>query len=393
MLKKYQKYRIEEFLSDDYFLSTELHPTEESRRHWDEVTRLYPELAVEIEKARDFLRRVNLTNQTDLLPKAEEVELWQRIQQTNRQRVFRRWISASLVAGAAAALALFLILNTRGPAPAQTDYTALIESARQSGNDSENIQLVLSDDNKLSLQGKDSEISYDEKGEILVNSEKIEVAETTVMQYNTLIVPMAKRSSLLLSDGTKIWVNSDSKVVYPTTFDNKRREIYVEGEVFLDVAPDKKRPFVVKTKNTETTVLGTRFNVTAYPEEIHTDIVLVEGSVEVQLYKEKTTLSPNQLLRYNPIREDIEVKAVDVANYTAWIDGYYQFRHLPMDELFRKVSKYYGVKMEWNPKLNTMTCSGKLDLKDDPSAVFVTLEKAAPIRIVPKEDYIQVELK
>ena len=89
------------------------------------------------------------------------------------------------------------------------------------------------------------------------------------------------RSSLTFSDGTKIWVNSGSKVIYPVSFEKKKREIYVEGEVYLDVTHDTSWPFVVRTQQVDVKVLGTSFNVSAYKDDSNMQVTLVEGKVEV----------------------------------------------------------------------------------------------------------------
>ncbi len=98
-----------------------------------------------------------------------------------------------------------------------------------------------------------------------VNSEQLQESVTDEEHsFNQLIVPNGKRSTLALEDGTKMWINAGSRVIYPNKFKKNKREIYVDGEVYMEVARDEERPFVVKTNMLDVQVLGTSFNVMAY---------------------------------------------------------------------------------------------------------------------------------
>ena len=168
------------------------------------------------------------------------------------------------------------------------------------------IQLVLSD-KLIPISGQESQIEYDAKGTVAVNSEKIadvslNSANTSkrLSEFNQLIVPNGKRSTLILEDGTKLWVNAGSRIVYPVTFADKKREIYVNGEVFLEVTPDKKRPFIVKTKEIDVQVLGTSFNVMAYETDESSSVVLVTGAVQVDTKDDEDfRLEPNRMFSSN----------------------------------------------------------------------------------------------
>ena len=112
-----------------------------------------------------------------------------------------------------------------------------------------------------------------------------------------MIIPKGKRTRLTLADGTHLWANSGTRVVYPSHFEKNHREIYVEGEVYLDVFRNEDAPFIVRTKDFQIQVLGTSFNVSAYPSEGVSSVVLVEGSVNVKnQQKEQVKLAPGQLV-------------------------------------------------------------------------------------------------
>lgn len=144
------------------------------------------------------------------------------------------------------------------------------------------VQLVFSDNRQIELENN-SNINYDESGCVTVNNESPqapESAETEEQKFNQVIVPKGKRTHLVLSDGTKIYVNSASRIIYPTVFATDKRMIAIEGEAYLEVAHNAKKPFIVKTKGIDVRVLGTSFNINAY-EQDNISVVLVEGQVEI----------------------------------------------------------------------------------------------------------------
>ena len=258
------------------------------------------------------------------------------------------------------------------------------------------MELVLSENKKIAISDKESQVEYGQEGNIQVNSQK--VANVTkekdgAKTLNQLIVPYGKRSSITFSDGTKIWVNSGSKVVYPVAFEKGKREIFVEGEVYLDVTHDEKWPFIVKTQQMDVRVLGTSFNVSAYNDEPHVQVTLVEGKVEVNTANHHSgILSPSQQFSYDTQAGKASVRTVDVNSFIAWKNGYYQFRKQPLKIVFQRLSRYYGIRMEWDEAAGELICSGKLDFKDNLNEVLGNLENAAPIQVAYDGECIKISV-
>lgn len=247
--------------------------------------------------------------------------------------------------------------------------------------DSEEVQLTLSGENTITVDGKEPTVHYNDSGTVVINPEKTKktVPGIEAVGLNSIAVPVGKRSLLTLSDGTKMWVNSGSKVVYPAVFEKSKREIYVDGEVYLEVVPDKERPFSVNTKDLNVKVLGTSFNVSAYSTDKEQSVVLVQGSVQVKA--EKTAISrlvPNDLFSYVDGRQS--VRTVDVNNYISWKDGFYQFSSERIEVIATRLSRYYGKTILCEEDTKAYTCSGKLDLQDDIVDVLNSLSKTAPIK-------------
>ncbi|UVQ45316.1 FecR domain-containing protein [Parabacteroides faecis] len=258
---------------------------------------------------------------------------------------------------------------------------------------------MLSKDKQVTFEEDNTDVKYDDKGEIKVNSQTVmeggdkdkkaggdkEEKEATVT-YNQLIVPKGKHSTLLLSDGTKLWVNAGSHVIFPVSFKGNKREIYVDGEVFLDVTRNEDNPFVVKTDRMAVEVLGTSFNIKSYGHEDTDDVVLVTGSVHVRTETgRKAELIPNQRFRCTSIG-DVDIQTVDVYDYISWKDGLLQYKKERLSVILQRLSDYYGKPIRWEPELERLTCSGKLDLKDDMEKVLNGLTRMIPVKFVKQDD-------
>lgn len=331
------------------------------------------------------------------LSQKEADELWDRIQDGNKRQARKRILQR--VTGIAASISLLIAVSwylSFPPVP-ETDYLAILENHPQQPDSTKNVQLVLANNQKLSIDGEDTKVGYQEDGLVNVNSETIEQTQAenqAVQAFNQLIVPIGKRSTLTFADGTKVWVNSGTKVIYPVQFATDKREIFVDGEAFLEVSRDETKPFIVKTRKMDVRVLGTQFNVSAYEKETEQQIVLVSGKVEVDVPgQDKNILAPNQKFSYNHETTKSSISKVDVNEYIAWKDGYYQFHGQPLDLILQKIARYYGKSIRCDEQTGSLTCSGKLDLKENLEEVLKTLQKAAPIEIEQQSDPISITRK
>lgn len=207
------------------------------------------------------------------------------------------------------------------------------------------------------------------------------------LKYNQLIVPYGKRSSLTLSDGSKIWVNAGTRVIYPVEFSKDKREISIDGEIYGgDFAHDPGRPFTIRARDMEVQILGTQINIQAYQDDNQQTVVLVTGAVSVKKKggEKAQRLIPNQMITIT--EKDINVRTVNVLNYTSWKDGYYQFKNEKLQTVLDRLSKYYGVTIECDPKAAGLHCSGGLFYQDDILQILDGVCLSAPVRYEMKED-------
>ena len=283
------------------------------------------------------------------------------------------------------------------PKDAETDYLAIIQANPAPDSTNEKVQLVLSNNEKLTIDGTETQLEYKKEGKVNVNSKQVDLSPkgnpAQAQEFNQLIVPVGRRSSITFADGTRLWVNSGSKVVYPVKFAKEKREIFAEGEIYLHVSRDEQKPFIVKTHQMDIKVLGTQFNVTAYENEANMQVVLVSGKVEVNLDKCKNVLAPNQMFSYDSKIHKGKITTVDTDDYVAWKDGYYQFHQQPLKEIVKKLSRYYGVRIYCKEPADKLSCSGKLDLKESLDEMMKALKEAAPIQIENKYESIEIKVK
>ena len=338
---------------------------------------------------QEFIQHIRKDSDMQGLSSSEHKELWNRIACKNKyhdQRFVRMLVWSGSIA---ASICIFVVAGWYMFSPSQpimVDYESVMKNFNQIGDTLDNVQLVLSNNQKITIEGEEVHVDYEEEGWVNINkNEKMEVKEDVQGEqavYNQLVVPAGKRSMLTFSDGTRVWLNAASKLVYPVNFEKNKREIFVEGEIYLEVNPDPKWPFVVRTSRLDVKVLGTQFNVSAYSDQSDLQVVLVSGAVEIQREGvSKEILKPNQLFSYNENNKEFSTSFVDVADYIAWKDGYYPFYHQDLSIVLATLSKYYGVQFQWDKKINELSCSGKLDLKENLQEVLNTLEKTAPIEI------------
>ena len=258
----------------------------------------------------------------------------------------------------------------------------------------QNIQepvLIIDDEKHIPLNNEESELEYSADGEIVINNEKVlgEKNIDHIPKMNTLVIPYGNRSTIILADGTKVWLNAGSRLIYPSRFVDKNREVYLVGEAFFNVERNEKQPFVVKTSGLSVKVLGTRFNVSAYPEDRAVQTVLTEGSVEViranaaGLFENGVILEPGQMALWNQKYKEPKVYHVDVEHYTLWIEGIFSFSATDLNRVIKKLERYYNISFHYtDPMDGTIKISGKLDVAKEQDEVFEYLERLTGLSFV-----------
>lgn len=207
---------------------------------------------------------------------------------------------------------------------------------------------IISEDGTSKVKDKKGNVVGEQNGAQLVYNNKGEVEK---LEYNTLNIPYGKRFELLLSDGTKVHLNAGTSLKYPVKFlEGEIRHVFLSGEAYFDVSENKENPFIVNADDLNIEVLGTAFNVSTYPEDLNTDVVLVEGSVSLYTGKENdvksnTLLEPGFTGSFNKKEKSISTKPVITSIYTAWIYGELVFRDIMFSNILKKMERHYNVQI------------------------------------------------
>jgi len=212
--------------------------------------------------------------------------------------------------------------------------------------------VLTSDDSKVVLEKDDnktddkkiiSKINLIQKSDQLIYDNNIDIKE---LVYHSLKVPYGKRFNVVFSDGSKAYLNSGSFIRYPVKFiEDKKREVFLEGEAFFDVAENKNELFIVNSNGINVEVYGTKFNVRNYSEDFNSDIVLVEGSVGINNSEvsELTMLKPGFKGSVDKENFRVETSKVNTKIYTSWIDGEVIFRNETFSQILKKLERLYNV--------------------------------------------------
>lgn len=165
--------------------------------------------------------------------------------------------------------------------------------------------------------------------------------------YQEISSPPGMSSKIVLTDGSTVWLNSNSKLKYPTRFSDGKREVILSGEAYFEVESDKKNPFLVKTQTLTVMATGTAFNVEAYQSDSITAVTLIKGKVNVDISgKETMNITPNQRLSYNNKDHTYNTDVVNPYKWYAWKDGILMFRDDPLDYVFKRIGLTFNVQID-----------------------------------------------
>lgn len=317
---------------------------------------------------KSLSRIVLLYKMNDVSPAIGQEQVWYAIENgINKKERRRRVIMFSLITSAAAVLVgCIFLFNFRNSLPQREGTVNISQIAQQLASDSasEEIRLYVSQKEVVTID-KGSTVTYTDKG-IHVNGNQVAKNEPSLHldEYNKIIVPKGKYTKLILSDGTSMSINAGTSVTYPKQFAKNVREIFVDGEVYLDVSRNESCPFVVKTTGFEVKVLGTAFDVNAYSHSMESsEVVLVRGKVQVMSSSGKeAVLLPNQKAKIHRSGE-INRSTVKADDYILWTQGIMNLGIAPLWDILVRLSRYYGVNITCSQVISDVEIAGKIDLE------------------------------
>jgi ferric-dicitrate binding protein FerR (iron transport regulator) len=230
-------------------------------------------------------------------------------------------------------------------------------------DDTRNGQVAKQGGTQISRQGN-GQIVYHASGE-----------NTNKVVFNTLTTPRGGQFSIILPDGSKVWLNAVSSIRYPTAFTGKERKVDITGEVYFEIAQDASKPFKVSVQDMEVKVLGTHFNINAYTDEDIIKTTLLSGSISVARSGAVVTLKPGQQARAGNSQPLKVIDHVQVDEEVAWKQGYFSFYKADLQTVMRQIARWYDVEIvyEGNPPVRQF--GGKIDRSANISDVLKILEE------------------
>ena len=191
---------------------------------------------------------------------------------------------------------------------------------------------------------------------------------------NSLVIPKGGIFQTILSDGTKVWLNSASSLKYPVAFAGKERRVVLSGEAYFEVAKNKNMPFKVSVNGVDVQVLGTHFNVLGYPDETEIKTTLLEGSVKLQSTKGQALLVPGEQGVFSQQRADFTINKVNTEDAVSWKEGFFVFDNESIQSIMPKIARWYNVEVVYQDKPGQSKLGGTISRYKDINTVLKALE-------------------
>lgn len=304
-------------------------------------------------------------------------------------------LQIGMLTGLAASILLFISIHhfttQEEQSPIVEQYVQSIEPGARKAT------LILDDGTRHDLSAGEN-TSIDAEGIHIVNKGNQlqyfdKEGKASGMQYNTLKIPRGGEYFLILSDGTKVWLNSETTLRFPVHFADDIRSVELIGEAYFDVSKDTQKPFVVSSGNQQVKVMGTQFDISSYPEDPSIYTTLVEGSVEVvrnDNSNEKIILKPNEQSVLNGTK--IQKREVDVSLYVAWKAGRFMFREQSLEVIMKTLSKWYDVQFVFNnEKCKEIRFTGNLDRTADFNSILRKIERTNEVKFEIGDNLITIK--
>jgi ferric-dicitrate binding protein FerR (iron transport regulator) len=258
-----------------------------------------------------------------------------RIEVKRPVRVWQYVVAAAVVIGIIIGVYLYqgsgnkndkpIVVQTQDILPGSDKATLTLDNGKIIELGSDGADTTIND--QLKILRKDGQVVY--------NS----TAASNELVYHTLSIPRKGQYKLVLPDGSKVWLNSESSIRYPVSFSDKERKVFVTGETFFEVAKDKNKPFRVQRDDITVEALGTQFNVNAYVNEPYVATTLIEGSVLISKGSMENILKPGQQAQLNG--NNFQIVNAEANDVIAWKNNQFKFRNTPIDVIMRQVERWY----------------------------------------------------
>ena len=281
----------------------------------------------------------------------------------------------------------------------KSDVIKLVEQAETIVPGTNKAVLILADGSEHDLTSGNNSIIATDGAEIRNTGNKLEYlsnsSKAVELKYNILKIPRGGEYFLVLSDSTKVWLNSETTLRFPVHFAEGIRNVELTGEAYFEVSKNVNAPFIVSTINQKVKVLGTQFNISSYPNDKFTYTTLVEGKVEVLAgsnQEQKIILVPSEQSVLGNGNNQIMKRIVDVKQYVAWKDGRFVFQNQMLEDITNTLSKWYNVQFIFSREdLKNVRFTGNLQRYTDFSNILEKIERTNEVKFKIENNTITIE--
>lgn len=285
---------------------------------------------------------------------------------------------------------IYLLTDEYSLAEQSSPETILV----QENEEEDEIQLILGNGKQISLDTLSyTQVDHNnfkkENNILRINTD----ANTKEVMQHMIKVPYRKKHQIVLTDGTKVFLNAGSTLTFPSAFTDSIRLVKLQGEAFFEVAHMTHKPFIVETSGQKVRVLGTKFNVKAYDNDRVHYTTLLEGRVSLTNKASRgIMLSPGEQVQYNRSTEKSTLQQADNQANVAWMEGWLAFDNLPMDEILRQIGRWYNLEIViLDPSLRNIAATGKIKLYPNVTDVLQKFEKLGDAKFNISQNKIEVK--
>lgn len=279
------------------------------------------------------------------------------------------WVRYAAALIALVALGILAYVLFRNPVTSKTPKTMTQEITHPSNEvlpGGDRATLLLGNGTQLLLDSSPNGHITDEGGTSIIKVKDGQLAYTHLenaddhFSWNTLQTPKGGQYALVLPDGSRVWLNAVSRLRFPTRFTGHERMVELEGEAYFEITPDAQKPFHVKVNDMQVTVLGTHFNIMAYPNETAILTTLLEGSVNVTRGSAQTVLQPGQQASVDKATASIRILSANTEQAVAWKNGFIYLSNAEIPFIMRQIERWYDVEVRYPTGKPAGTLSGKV---------------------------------
>lgn len=361
-----------------------------------------------LELYNKIIHEDNIVNKINSLNKIDKKKAWNRLDRVLEQKQKTKGIQIKSILKYAAAACIILIIGSylifRKPSPGKNEklVSNTVNTVIPSGTQKATLTTSTNEIIELGKTGEKRNFQLANVSAMDTNNTLI-FQQTTAEQpdkvpvntMNTLETPRGGEYSLVLSDGTRVFLNAETRLTFPEIFTTDSREVILDGEAYFEVTKSETKSFIVKTPDYDIEVYGTSFNVSAYSSDLHSHTTLVTGSVGININTgTEVKLIPGEQAYFDKTNNSLKKKQVDTYLYTSWKEGKFMFDNETLEEIMRKLERWYNIETEYlNEEIMRFHFSGTLDRYDEISDILNLIALTTRIEFNIKGNVIYINKK